>query len=74
MTDTNEKKKKKLGTDSISKLMISMGLPIMIAQIVNILYSIVDRIYIGRIEGIGSDALAGLGVTNPIIIIISALS
>ncbi len=74
MTDTNAQSEKKLGTDSIWKLMISMGLPIMIAQIVNILYSIVDRIYIGRIEGIGSDALAGLGVTNPIIIIISAFA
>ena len=57
----------KLGTGNIWKLMISMGIPIMISQIVNILYSIVDRIYVGRIKDVGENALAGLGLTMPVI-------
>lgn len=64
----------KLGTGNIWKLMISMGIPIMISQIVNILYSIVDRIYVGRIKDVGENALAGLGLTMPVIIVISAFA
>lgn len=74
MSNINKASEEKLGTVSIGRLMLSMGLPIMVAQIVNILYSIVDRIYIGRIKDIGSDALAGLGVCMPIIIIVSAFA
>ena len=55
-------------------LIFRMALPAVAAQLVNLLYSIVDRIYIGHIPGIGTDALAGIGVTSSIIILISAFS
>ncbi len=54
--------------------MISLAIPSVLAQIVNVLYNIVDRIYIGRIPGVGAVALTGVGVTFPIITIISAFS
>ena len=43
----------RLGTENITKLMISLAIPAVLAQIVNVLYNIVDRIYIGRIPGVG---------------------
>ena len=55
-------------------LVLKMALPAVAAQIVNLLYNIVDRIYIGHIPDIGTDALAGIGVTSSIIILISAFS
>ena len=64
----------KLSRGSIWKLIFTMGVPVLIAQIVNMLYNIVDRIYIGHIEVIGSDALTGLGVCNPIIMFVSAFA
>lgn len=67
-------KEKKMATEAIGKLMISMAVPSIIAQIINILYSIVDRIYIGHINGVGMEALTGVGVTFPIITLISAFS
>lgn len=67
-------KEKRMGTEGIGKLMVSMAIPAVIAQIINILYSIVDRIYIGHIEGMGMEALTGVGVTFPIITLISAFS
>lgn len=54
--------------------MLAMAVPSIIAQVINILYSIVDRIYIGHIEGVGMEALTGVGVAFPIIILISAFS
>ncbi len=63
-----------MATEGIGKLMLSMAIPSVIAQIINILYSIVDRIYIGHIEGVGMEALTGVGVTFPIITLISAFS
>ncbi|NBH27595.1 MATE family efflux transporter [Lachnospiraceae bacterium] len=67
-------KEKRMATEGIGKLMVSMAIPAVIAQIINILYSIVDRIYIGHIEGVGMEALTGVGVTFPIITLISAFS
>ena len=64
----------RLGTENITKLMISLAIPAVLAQIVNVLYNIVDRIYIGRIPCVGAAALTGVGVTFPIITIISAFS
>lgn len=64
----------KLGTEKISKLLINLALPAIIAQLVNMLYNIVDRIYIGHIPEIGARALTGVGVTFPIIMIITAFS
>lgn len=55
-------------------LVFKMALPAVAAQIANLLYNIVDRIFIGHIPGIGTDALAGVGVTASVIILISAFS
>lgn len=63
-----------LGTEKMWKLIASMTLPSIFAQIVNLLYSIVDRIYLGNLPEIGADALAGLGLCVPIITLISAFS
>lgn len=62
-----------LGQDNIGKLLFKLGLPAIIAQLVNVLYNIVDRIFIGRIPD-GDIAMAGVGIAFPIIIIISAFS
>lgn len=64
----------KLGTDKMLPLVFKMALPAVAAQIANLLYNIVDRIFIGHIPGIGTDALAGVGVTASVIILISAFS
>lgn len=64
----------RLGTDRMLPLIFRMALPAVAAQIVNLLYNIVDRIYIGHIPTYGSDALAGIGVTGSIIMLISACS
>ena len=63
-----------LGTAPMLPLVWKMALPAVAAQLVNLLYSIVDRIYIGHIEGVGTDALAGIGITSSIIILISAFA
>ena len=63
-----------LGTEKISKLLLKLSIPALMAQIVNMLYNMVDRIYIGHIDVIGADALTGLGVCNPIIIAVSAFA
>lgn len=64
----------RLGTMPIGKLMVSMAVPSVAAQLINVLYNIVDRVYIGHIEGYGDMALTGVGVTFPIITLISAFS
>ena len=64
----------RLGTDRMLPLVFRMALPAVVAQMVNLLYNIVDRIYIGHIPGIGTPALAGIGVAGSIIILISAFS
>ena len=61
-----------MGTEKIPSLMIRMAIPSVIAQVINILYNIVDRIYIGHISGVGAAALTGVGLTFPIITLISA--
>lgn len=63
-----------LGTGSIPKLFVKMALPTIVAQLINLLYNLVDRIYVGGIEEIGTDALAGLGVCFPILLVVSAFS
>lgn len=63
-----------MGTEKIPRLMIQMAVPSIIAQVINILYNIVDRIYIGHISGVGAAALTGVGLTFPIITLISAFS
>ena len=54
----------RLGTEKIGKLMLELALPSVLAQIVNVLYNIVDRIYIGRIPDVGSLALTGANVSQ----------
>lgn len=63
-----------LGTENIGKLVFRLSVPTLIAQIINVLYNIIDRIYIGHIPETGSLALTGLGLTFPIILIITAFS
>lgn len=69
-----QEKERRMGTEPIGKVMIGMAVPSIVAQVINILYNIVDRIYIGHIEGVGMEALTGVGVTFPIITLISAFS
>ena len=64
----------RLGTAPLLPLIFSLALPTAMAQLVNMLYNIVDRIYVGHIPEVGSLALASLGVTYPIIVLITAFS
>ncbi len=66
--------KNELGTKSIGKLLFSMAFPAITAQIVNVLYNMVDRMYIGHIPEIGAQALTGVGVTLPLIMVIAAFA
>ncbi len=66
--------KEKLGTESVYKLLASLAVPAVIAQIVNLLYNIVDRIYIGHIPNIGASALTGVGLFTPILMMINAFA
>ena len=63
-----------LGTEPVGKLLLKLSIPTVIAQLINMLYNIVDRIYIGHIPGEGSLALTGVGVCMPIIMIVSAFA
>ena len=63
-----------LGTAPIGKLLLKLSIPTLIAQIVNMLYNIVDRIFIGHIPEVGSLALTGVGVCLPIILVVSAFA
>ena len=63
-----------LGTAPIGKLLFKLAVPTVVAQLINMLYNIVDRIYIGHIKDVGSLALTGVGVCMPIIMIISAFA
>ena len=68
------KRENDLGRDPIGKLLLRLALPSVTAQLVNALYNIVDRIYIGHIEGVGDLALTGLGVCFPVLMFVSAIS
>jgi len=61
-----------MGTGSIKKLMVKMAVPALVGQVVNLLYNIVDRIYIGHIPEIGGLALTGVGLFTPILMLITA--
>ena len=63
-----------LGTLPIKKLLLRLAAPAILAQLINVLYNIVDRIYIGNMQGIGHLALTGVGLTFPIITLISAFA
>ena len=63
-----------LGTEPVGKLMFRLAIPTITAQLINILYNIIDRIYIGHIPGSGALALTGVGVCMPLIMIVSAFA
>ena len=63
-----------LGTATIGKLLLKLSIPTVIAKLINMLYNVVDRIYIGHIPGEGSLALTGVGVCMPIIMIVTAFA
>lgn len=63
-----------MGSEPIGKLIMKVAMPVVIAQVINLLYNLVDRIYIGHMEVVGQTALTALGVCNPIIIIVSAFA
>ena len=63
-----------LANEPIGKLFIKLSIPAILAQLVNLLYNLVDRIYIGHIEGVGDIALTGVGLTFPLIMFVSAFS
>lgn len=69
-----ENNKDFLGTQPVGRLLLKLAIPTVIAQLVNMLYNIVDRIYIGHIPQVGSLALTGVGVCLPIILIVSAFA
>ncbi len=70
----NKRSEERLGTEPLGKLIFSLAIPSVLAQIVNLLYSVVDRIYIGHIPEVGAMALTGLGLCTPIILIVSAFA
>lgn len=63
-----------LGTEPVGKLLFKLAIPTITAQIINLLYNIVDRIYIGHMDGVGELALTGVGVCMPLIMVISAFA
>ena len=69
-----EKPKQDMGTGSVKKLMVQMAVPALVGQVVNLLYNIVDRIYIGHIPEIGGQALTGVGLFTPILMLITAFA
>lgn len=69
-----KKEKTDLGTDSVGKLLFKLAVPAILAQLVNMLYNIVDRIYIGHIKDTGAIALTGIGLCLPMILLVMAFS
>ena len=63
-----------MGSGSVKRWMVKMAVPAVIGQVVNLLYNIVDRIYIGHISGIGGSALTGVGLFTPILMLITAFA
>lgn len=66
--------KQDMGTGSVKKLQLQLMIPAVVAQVVNLLYNVVDRIYIGHIEGIGAAALTGVGLFTPILMLLNAFA
>lgn len=69
-----ETKEADLGNDKIGGLLFKLALPAILAQLINLLYNMVDRMYIGHIKDVGPAALTGVGVTMPVIMCISAFA
>lgn len=71
---SEKKAKQDMGTGSIPKLMVNLAIPAVVAQLINMLYNIVDRIYIGHIPNAGASALTGVGLFLPILMMINAFA
>ncbi len=69
-----EASKQDMGTGSVKKLMVQMAVPALVGQVVNLLYNIVDRIYIGHLPEVGGTALTGVGLFTPILMLITAFA
>ena len=69
-----ESKNHDLGTGRVKKQMVQLAVPALVGQVVNLLYNIVDRIYIGHIPEIGGTALTGVGLVTPILMLITAFA
>lgn len=69
-----DKSKDILGTEPIGRLLFKLAVPTIVAQIINMLYNVIDRIFIGHISEVGSLALTGVGVCMPIIMIVAAFA
>lgn len=67
-------KEQLLREGKIKSVIFRLAIPLVISQLINVMYNIVDRIYIGNIPIIGEDALAGLGITFPVLMIVSAFA
>ena len=67
-------RKQDMGSGSIPKLMLNLAIPAVVAQLINMLYNIVDRIYIGHIPDAGASALTGVGLFLPILMMINAFA
>ena len=74
MANKNEAKEVDLGSGSVGKLLFQLAVPAIAAQIINVLYNMVDRMYIGHLPNVGANALTGVGVTFPVIMAISAFA
>ena len=74
MAEKEAKPKQDMGTGSVQKLMVQMAVPALVGQVINLLYNIVDRIYIGHIPGIGGLALTGVGLFTPILMLLTAFA
>ena len=59
---------------SIAKNILNLAVPMTLAQLINVLYSVVDRVYIGHLQGVSANALTGIGLALPIITIITAFA
>ena len=69
-----QSKETNLGKDRVGRLFFALAVPAITSQVVNALYNMVDRMYIGHIPGSGASALTGVGVAFPLIMIISAFA
>ncbi|WP_300365635.1 MATE family efflux transporter [Brachyspira sp.] len=74
MNDQSVLKSNELANKPVGKLLFQLALPAIAAQIINVLYNVVDRMYIGHIQDIGATALTGVGVTMPVIMAVSAFA
>lgn len=74
MAEKETKPKQDMGEGSVKKLMVQMAVPALVGQVINLLYNIVDRIYIGHIPGIGGLALTGVGLFTPILMLLTAFA